>query len=233
MTDNDLKAQSPLALDKMFGAKTWVFDLDNTLYPAACGLFRQVEQNMTRYIMDRLELGREDAYAVQKTYFREHGTTMRGLMHHHAVDPLDFLAYVHDIDLSPIPVNPVLNDLLTRLPGRKIIFTNGSTGHAENITRHMGIDHHFEAVFDIVAADYIPKPEKVIYERLVDSHTIDPDTTVMVEDMAKNLAPAAEIGMTTVWIETDTTWGREHADSDFVHHRAPDINTFLSDVLGD
>ncbi|MEQ8665214.1 MAG: pyrimidine 5'-nucleotidase [Rhodospirillales bacterium] len=221
-----------MALDNMYGAETWIFDLDNTLYPAACGLFRQVERNMTRFIMDRLTLAYEDAYAIQKTYFREHGTTMRGLMHHHAVDPADFLSYVHNIDLSPIPSNPDLDGLLSRLPGRKIIFTNGSTGHADNITRYMGIDHHFDAVFDIVAADYVPKPELIVYEQLIESHAIDPSTTVMVEDMAKNLAPAAAIGMTTVWIETDTTWGREHAECDFVHHRASDINAFLSDVVG-
>lgn len=223
--------RDPMALHEMSGAETWIFDLDNTLYPAACGLFSQVERNMTLFIMDRLELDRDDAYAIQKTYFREHGTTMRGLMHHHAVDPADFLAYVHNIDLSPIPSNPDLDALLGRLGGRKIIFTNGSTGHAENITRHLGVDHHFDAVFDIVAADYVPKPERVVYEQLVEAHGIDPATTVMVEDMAKNLAPAAAIGMTTVWIETETTWGREHADSDFVHHRASDVNTFLDGVV--
>ena len=114
-----------------------------------------------------------------------------------------------------------------------MIFTNGSTGHAANITGHMGIDHHFEAVFDIIAADYVPKPARSVYELMVDRHEIDPSKTVMVEDMAKNLAPAAELGMTTVWIETDSSWGQENSEASFVHHRAPDIYTFLSDVLAD
>lgn len=213
-------------------AETWIFDLDNTLYPAACGLFSQVEQNMTSYIMDRLSLARDDAYTVQKTYFREHGTTMRGLMHHHGIDPADFLSFVHDIDLSPIPHNRTLGELLGKLGGRKLIFTNGSTGHAENITRHMGIDDHFDGVFDIVAADYVPKPETSVYEKMVAAHEIDPAKTVMVEDMAVNLAPAAAMGMTTVWIETETAWGRKNAEADFVHHRAPDINTFLRRIVG-
>jgi len=224
---------SPLSQNRLPEAETWIFDLDNTLYPAACGLFSQVEQNMTRYIMERLELPREDAYAIQKTYFRDHGTTMRGLMHHHGTDPVDFLDFVHNIDLSPIPLDHGLDDLLAQLSGRKLIFTNGSTGHANNVTGHMGIDHHFDGVFDIVAADYVPKPAHSVYELLIERYEIDPAKTVMVEDMAKNLAPAAELGMTTVWIETDTTWGREDADASFVHHRAPDIRTFLSGVVGD
>lgn len=226
-------AHTPIKQEDLATAETWIFDLDNTLYPAACGLFSQVEQNMTRFIMERLELARDDAYAIQKTYFREHGTTMRGLMHHHGTDPVDFLDFVHNIDLSPIPLDHGLDDLLSRLSGRKLIFTNGSTGHAANITGHMGIDHHFEAVFDIIAADYVPKPARSVYELMVDRHEIDPSKTVMVEDMAKNLAPAAELGMTTVWIETDSSWGQENSEASFVHHRAPDIYTFLSDVLAD
>ena len=111
-------AHTPIKQEDLATAETWIFDLDNTLYPAACGLFSQVEQNMTRFIMERLELARDDAYAIQKTYFREHGTTMRGLMHHHGTDPVDFLDFVHNIDLSPIPMDHGLDDLLSRLSGR-------------------------------------------------------------------------------------------------------------------
>ena len=224
-------ATAPIPVNRLAGAETWIFDLDNTLYPASCDLFSQVERNMTAYIMDRLELDRNDAYAVQKNYFREHGTTMRGLMHHHGIDPHDFLGFVHEIDLSPIPDNPDLGALLGNLPGRKIIFTNGSVRHAERITEHMGIDEHFEAVFDIVAANYVPKPERVVYESLIDLHGIDPASCVMVEDMAINLAPAAELGITTVWIETQSTWGRARSDGPFIHHRSDDLTDWLTGVI--
>lgn len=227
----DSSSSLPIPYDALSGAETWVFDLDNTLYPAGCGLFSQVEQNMTRFIMEHLNLARDEAFVVQKTYFRDHGTTMRGLMHHHDTDPKDFLDFVHDIDLSPIPLDHGLNDLLGKLPGRKLIFTNGSTSHAENITGHMGIDHHFDAVFDIIAASYEPKPAESTYREMIAHFDIEPTTSVMVEDMAKNLAPAAALGMTTVWIETDSSWGRENAEADFVHYRAPDIEAFLSDVV--
>ena len=220
-----------MSFDELASAETWIFDLDNTLYPATCGLFKQVEQNMTRFIMERLEVGRDDAFRIQKAYFQSHGTTMHGLMHHHDVNPEDFLDYVHDIDLAPIPLNPDLEGLLAGLRGRKLVYTNGSTGHAKNITRHMGIDQYFDAVFDIVAADYVPKPEAQAYHRLARDYRINPKTTVMVEDMARNLAPAAAMGMTTVWIETRTPWGRDGAEADFVHHRAPDIVTLLRRVL--
>jgi len=222
---------TPRPFDALAAAETWIFDLDNTLYPAACGLFRQVEQNMTRFIMEHLEIDRDTAFRVQKTYFQNYGTTMRGLMHHHDVNPVDFLDYVHNIDLTPIPHNPDINDLLAGLRGRKMIYTNGSTGHAENIIGYMGISQHFDGIFDIIAADYVPKPEASVYHQMTRDHDINPKTAVMVEDMARNLAPAAAMGMTTVWIETETSWGRDSAEADFVHHRAPDITTLLRRVL--
>jgi len=232
-SDSSIRPETPAPIpeERLAGAATWIFDLDNTLYPASCNLFAQVERNMTLFIMDRLGLDRDDAYAIQKTYFREHGTTMRGLMHHHGIDPHEFLGFVHDIDLSPIPENQELEVLLARLPGRKIIFTNGSVGHAERITRHMNIDHHFDAVFDIVAAGYVPKPERSVYELLLGLHDIDAASCVMVEDMAVNLKPAAELGMTTVWIETESSWGRAASDGDFIHHRSDDLTGWLESIL--
>lgn len=214
------------------GVETWIFDLDNTLYPASSNVFSQVERRMTEFIIERLAVVREEAYALQKRYFREHGTTMRGLMRHHGVDPADFLAFVHDIDLAPVDPNPALDTALARLSGRKIIFTNGSTEHAARVTRRLGIDHHFTEVFDIVEAGYVPKPEPSVYETLVSRFALRPETSVMVEDMAKNLKPAADMGMTTVWVRNDCDWGRAGSDGDHVHHVIDDLTAWLAGVAG-
>lgn len=217
--------------EQLLAAGVWIFDLDNTLYPASSKLFDQVDWNMTRYVGDLLGLEQTEARALQKQYFREYGTTMRGLMTRHNVDPVAFLDYVHNIDLTPISADPVLNGALDKLPGRKVIFTNGSTAHAENITRHLGIDHHFEGCFDVIDANYIPKPDLNTYQSFCLRYEIDPADAVMVEDMAKNLAPAAALGMTTVWLDTGVEWSRDSAEHGHVHHRTLDLATWLSDVV--
>lgn len=219
------------SLARLANAEVWIFDLDNTLYPASCNLFSQVEKNMTRFIIELLDLEHQAAYDIQKKYFREHGTTMRGLMHHHDVEPHDFLDFVHDVDLSNVPDDPVLESHLARLPGRKLIFTNGSINHAENITRHLGVDHHFEDIFDIVASDFVPKPAPTVYHALVERFGVDPSSAVMVEDMARNLEPAAAMGMSTVWVRTNTTWGIEGSEEDYIHHIAEDLTDWLGGVV--
>lgn len=218
--------------DELLGAGVWIFDLDNTLYPASSRLFDQVDWNMTAFVSDLLDLPRDEARALQKQYFREYGTTMRGLMTRHDVDPEVFLAYVHNIDLAPISADPVLINALEKLPGRKVIFTNGSTAHADNITRHIGIDHHFEGCFDIIDAGYVPKPAPDTYDAVCRRFDIDPADAVMVEDMAKNLLPAAALGMTTVWLDTGVGWSRETAEDGHVHHRIEDLATWLVAVTG-
>jgi len=217
--------------EQLLAAGVWIFDLDNTLYPASSKLFDQVDWNMTRYVGDLLGLEQIEARALQKQYFREYGTTMRGLMTRHNVDPVAFLDYVHNIDLTPISADPVLNGALDKLPGRKVIFTNGSTAHAENITRHLGIDHHFEGCFDVIDANYIPKPDLNTYQSFCLRYEIDPADAVMVEDMAKNLAPAAALGMTTVWLDTGVDWSRDSAEHGHVHHRTLDLATWLADIV--
>jgi putative hydrolase of the HAD superfamily len=212
-------------------AEYWIFDLDNTLYPAQCQLFTQIEQNMTRYVMDFLKLGHDDAYSVQKKYFKDHGTTMNGLMIHHNLDPNHYLDYVHQIDLSGIPKDQILSDALAKLPGKKIIFTNGSTGHASRVIKHLGIEHHFEGIFDIVDSQFTPKPDPSVYEILIKRFGIRPEKAVMVEDMAKNLRPAADLGMTTVWVRTDSSWASEEFNDSFIHHIAEDLTGWLTDTL--
>ncbi len=209
----------------------WIFDLDNTLYPASSNLFDQVDWNMTRYVAELLDVDQVEARRLQKDYFRSFGTTMRGLMTVHNVDPHEFMAYVHDIDLSPIAPDPALTGALDRLPGRKVIFTNGSTPHADNITKHLEIDHHFEGCFDIVDAAFRPKPAQETYEAFCARFDIDPTHAVMVEDMAKNLVPAAALGMTTVWVDTGEGWSRESSDAGHVHHRTDDLAGWLTAII--
>ena len=211
--------------------EVWIFDLDNTLYPAHCDLFAQVSTRMGEYIADFLAIDVAAAKVLQKDYFRRHGTTLRGLMLEHAMDPAPFLDYVHDIDLSVVPVDGRLDRALSALPGRKLIFTNGNDWHAQRVTKHLGIDHHFDAVFDIAASDYVPKPDPGPYAKLVERHDIRPEATVMIEDIARNLAPAAALGMTTVWVPGNAEWSTEGMDDDHVHHVADDLADWLAGLL--
>ena len=213
-------------------AETWIFDLDNTLYPASCNLFAQIDVKMGAFISKYLNVDLTDARTVQKRYFREHGTTLNGLMQNHGIEPSDFLDFVHDIDYSPVAHNPDLVDALDRLHGRKVIFTNGTVPHAEAVLDRLGLAHVFEVIYDIVASDYVPKPNPQPYEKLLDEHDIDPRTSVMVEDMARNLEHPAAIGMQTVWVRTDHDWSRDGVETgDHVHHVTDDLATWLSDYV--
>ncbi len=211
--------------------ETWLFDLDNTLYPAACDLFAQVDRRMTEFIGRHLHLGWDEARALQKRYYREHGTTLHGLMHQHGLDPALFLEYVHDIDLTPLSPNPVLADTLKRLSGRKLVYTNGSAPHAERVLEKIGIANHFEAVVDIVAADYVPKPEPAAYEAVVSRFGIEPRAAAMIEDIARNLAPAHALGMTTVWLRTEDGWSAPADGARYIDHTIDDLTEWLAGVV--
>lgn len=218
-----------MPLTDLANAKTWVFDLDNTLYPASCRLFDQIEAKMRAYIVTHLRVDEEGALALKAELFRRHGTTMKGLMQDHGVDPYHFLDFVHDIDLSPLDGSPALGALLTALPGRKVIYTNGSTGHADRVLRRLGIEAHFDGCFDIVAANFVPKPEIAPYREMLALLGVEAASAVMVEDMARNLEPAAELGMTTVWIPNGTEWG-DHGQGDHIHHTTHDLAAFLAQL---
>ena len=207
--------------------ETWIFDLDNTLYPASSRLFEQVQARMNEYICRRLEVTMDEAVAIRRQYFLEHGTTMHGLMAVNRVDPHEFMAFVHDVDLSVVPANPELVAALGALSGRKIIYTNGSVPHAENLLRHLGISDHFDDIFDIVASDFAPKPAAAPFRAFVSKYGVAPATALMVEDMAKNLAPAAELGMTTAWVRTGVDWAAIASNSDYIHHVVEDLAGFL------
>ncbi|NQU61675.1 MAG: pyrimidine 5'-nucleotidase [Rhodospirillales bacterium] len=214
-------------------AECWVFDLDNTLYPATSDIFAQVDEKMTLFIAEFLSLGLEAAGKLRKDYYLEHGTTMAGLMAHHGLKPGKFLDYVHDIDLSTVSTDKALDEALSRLAGRKIIFTNGPADHAGRILDKLAVRHHFDAVFDIIIAGYIPKPKPEAYDALVEMHGLKPDKTVMVEDLARNLGPAAALGMTTVWVRQnegpDVTKDPD-APVDHVHHIVDDLVPWLAQL---
>jgi len=220
------------SLKDLANAETWVFDLDNTLYPAKTDLFSQVDVRIRDYVADFLSMEKDAAYKLQKEYFRDYGTTMRGLMTNHGLDPKPFLNYVHNIDVTPVSPSPNLGKALAKLPGRKIIYTNASTAHADRVMKRLGVDKHFSGVFDIADADYAPKPEPGPYNEMIERFDIDPKKAVMVEDIAKNLEPAAAMGMATVWVRTDTRWGNEDSDAPYVHHTIDDLAEWLSTLVG-
>ena len=208
----------------------WLFDLDNTLYPARCNLFAQIDVRIGRYIADLLKVDAEEARRVQKQYWREHGTSMRGLMSLHGVDPTHYLDYVHDIDYAPVEPSPALDAALAKLPGRKLIFTAGDVPHAERVMERLGVARHFEAIFDIVAGDYWPKPHKQIYEKLVAKHGVNPTRACMADDIAVNLKPASELGMRTVWVRHEESVQRaEGLDLDHIHHHTEDLADWLTE----
>jgi putative hydrolase of the HAD superfamily len=182
---------------------TWVFDLDNTLYPASCNLLAQVDRRMSEYIARMLGVPQAHARHLQKAYYRQFGTTLAGLMRVHKLPPGPFLEYVHDIDVSVVPRSPELEAAISALPGRRLIFTNGSRRHAENVAEKLGVLHLFEDICDIAALDYVPKPERAAFDSLLRLHGVDPATSAMFEDMPHNLEVASDIGMTTVLVHSD------------------------------
>jgi len=205
----------------------WIFDLDNTLYPASCNLFVQVEALIGQFIQDFLKIDADEAKRLQKEYYRAHGTTLKGLMDHHGVEPAKFLDFVHAIDVTPVPPSPELDAALAGLPGRKLIFTNGSVAHAENVMNRLGVAHHFEGVFDIVAAEYRPKPDPETYHALLRRHAIDPRGATLFEDLPQNLVPAHALGMTTILVKTDAEWAQGGIDGDHIHHVTDDLVAWL------
>lgn len=205
---------------------SWLIDLDNTLYPAHTNLFDQIDVRMGRFIADMFNVDRVEARRLQKEYYLKYGTTLSGLMHLHDMEPDAFLEYVHDIDVTPIEIDPALRPGLETLPGRRIIYTNGSYGHAERVLDHLGVADLFDGIFDIAAAQFEAKPALPAMERCVAQFDIVPDAATMVDDMAKNLEPAARLGMHTVWIDTGSIWGA-HGHGPHVKETAKDIQAWL------
>jgi putative hydrolase of the HAD superfamily len=209
----------------------WVFDLDNTLHPAENGLQASISARITRFVADFLGLEPAAALIKQKQMFRDHGTTLRGLMNDHGVVPDLFFDYINGVDYDVVAPNSRLAAVLARLPGQKLVFTNASARHAEQVIERLGIASHIDGVFDAEAAAYRAKPDPAAYTMLVDRFGVAPQRAVMVEDLARNLAPAAALGMTTVWLraldQPDPHLAAPDADADYVHHETDDLLAWL------
>ncbi|MEL6298250.1 MAG: pyrimidine 5'-nucleotidase [Pseudomonadota bacterium] len=228
----------PVASDTFERVDTWVFDLDNTLYPGACNLFAEVDQRMSAFIAKYLGVPLPHARHLQKSYYRQFGTTLAGMMKVHKMDPAAFLDYVHEIDLTPVPENQALRNAINALPGRKLIFTAGSRRHAENVAGKIGILDLFDDIMDIVDTAYTPKEKAEAYDHLVSRHAVKPQTSAMFEDMPHNLAPAKAIGMSTVLVHSaymDHPIQRKMRSwtelPPHVDHMTDDLDAFLELVL--
>jgi putative hydrolase of the HAD superfamily len=210
--------------------KYWIFDLDNTLYSGKTKVFEQVDKRMSKYISAKLNVTIDEAKKIQKNYFHEYNTTLNGMIKNHKIDASEFLEFVHDIDINFLKKDLKLTEELKNLGGKKIIFTNGSRKHALNVIHRIGIEQYFDDIFDIVDSEFIPKPAKEPYNKLVKKHKIDPKLCVLVEDIARNLKPAYEMGMKTVWIENDDPWARKFSDSNFVNYKTNNLSEFLKKI---
>ena len=203
---------------------TWLFDLDNTLYPAESGFMGEIERRMTAYVQKVTGLDRDDAYRLQKQYLAQYGLTLGGLIAHHGVDPADFHALFHDMSLEALAHDADLVAALARLPGRRLIFTNADDVHARRVMARLGLDHLFDDVFHIGSADYIPKPDPRTFEMMNAAHDIAPASTAFFEDREDNLAPAHDLGMTTVLVGAHAP----ASTANFVRYRTEKLAPFLA-----
>jgi putative hydrolase of the HAD superfamily len=214
--------------------RSWIFDLDNTLYRADNGVFAQIEARMTDYVERLLNLPRDAARAVQKDLYRQYGTTLNGLMREHDCDAEEYLAYVHDIDLGDLAADPGLKAALARLPGRRFVFTNGCANHAARILDRIGLADSFDAVWDIRTMQFMPKPMAEAYACVMAAGTIEGSEAAMFDDIARNLVPARALGMTTVWLKTDAPWGKHGPLMDVapgdIEHETDNLTQFLNTI---
>jgi putative hydrolase of the HAD superfamily len=214
--------------------RVWIFDLDNTLYPSACNLFAEVDHRMGAFIAQHLDVPLEHARYLQKRYYHDYGTTLTGLMQLHKIDPHAFLEFVHDIDLAPLNAAPALATALETLPGRRIIFTNGSRRHAERVAEKLGVLQLMDDICDIAACEFVAKPSPDAFKRMTKRHGVAAAEAAMFEDMPHNLEAPHALGMTTVLVHSDymdhpaqqqmRKWKElpEH-----IHHATDDLTAFL------
>ena len=237
--NTESQVRQPRATRGFGGIATWVFDLDNTLYPHHLNLWHQVDQRIRDYVADFLKISHDEAFRLQKDYYRRYGTTMRGLMEEHGLEPDEFLEIVHQIDHSPLQPNPALGAAIAKLPGRKFILTNGTRHHAEAVMRRLEIDEHFEEIFDIKAAELEPKPRPVVYQRFLKRHAVNPRRAAIFEDLARNLEVPHALGMITVLVVPKGAgvvlredWELAGRDAPHVDYVTDDLAEFLRQVRG-
>jgi putative hydrolase of the HAD superfamily len=213
----------------------WVFDLDNTLYPAESRVFAQIEARMTLFVQEFLGLDHDEARKVQKSYYRDHGTTLGGLMRVHGVDPEPYLAFVHDIDLSVLEADARLADAIAKLPGRRFIFTNGCRHHAKRVLDRLAVSHLFDDHWDIRTIAFCPKPATESYRAVLSQVNADPGRTAFFDDIPRNLVPAHALGCTTVLVQNDFGWSKhgpaqpEVGPAD-IDYETADLRGFLEEI---
>ncbi|MDA9624479.1 pyrimidine 5'-nucleotidase [Pelagibacteraceae bacterium] len=210
--------------------KYWLFDLDNTLYSGDTKVFDQVDKKMSKFISEKLKVSIEEAKKIQKNYFHEYNTTLNGMIKNHEIDADEFLDFVHDVDLDFLKADKPLEQEISNLVGKKFIFTNGSKAHASNVTKRIGIEKLFDGVFDIVESDFIPKPSIEPYKKIIEKYKIEPQYSIFIEDIARNLKPAHELGMKTVWIKNDEPWAAKFSDSNFINYKTDNLAKFLKEI---
>ncbi len=228
-------SQKPVKRD-FKNVSTWIFDLDNTLYPPESYLWPQVDERITRYLADFFGIDGQSSRLLQKYYYQRYGTTLSGLMDHYVIDPHHFLDFAHRIDYGNLMPNPSLKEALEHLKGRKFILTNGSLEHANHVSEKLGIRTYFDGVFSITDAEFVPKPDRSVYERFLDRYSVEPTGAAMFEDIAKNLIIPSDMGMTTVLVLPQTVdpfrelHEQSPVDEPHVHYITRDLPTFLQDV---
>ena len=210
--------------------KNILFDCDGVLYSDLEGVFGQVSKKMTQYISNKLKINLKKAKELQTTYFHKYNTSLNGLMIHHDIPPKEFLDYVHDIDLNFMKKDAILRKELETINLKKFVFTNGSKEHVKNVTTHLGIEDQFDGVFDIVDAEYSPKPEPKAFDLMVEKFKIDPNETVYIEDIAKNLGIGHERGCYTVWLINDEHFGKIDSNKDYISHKIENLSLFLKEI---
>jgi len=215
--------------------RAWIFDLDNTLYPAHCDLFAQIDVRMTDYVGRFLGVDPVEAKRLQKEHYRIHGTTLTGLMKLHDLDPEDYLAFVHDIDLATLAPDALLSDALARLPGKRFVFTNGCRNHAARVLERLGLSHLFDAIWDIRAIDYRPKPDAHAYRQVLAKSGALACASAMFDDIARNLVEAHALGLTTVWLKNGSPWSSQGplhpvAEPGHIDYETDDLAAFLHSI---
>ena len=217
-------------MKELTNIKYWIFDLDNTLYSGQTKVFSEVDKKMSAYISKKLNVDLVKAKEIQKKYFYDTGTTLSGLMKYNNIDPHEFLEFVHDIDISWLPKDLLLREELIKIKEKKYIFTNGSHSHVKNVTKQLGIEDLFDGAFAITDANFIPKPFKEPYEKLIKKFNIEPSKSILIEDIAHNLEQAKNLGMKTCWLENDEAFAKKDADKPYIDYKIKNLPSFLQKI---
>ena len=217
-------------MKNLLDIKYWIFDLDNTLYSGQTKVFSEVDKKMSSFISKKMNVDLVKAKEIQKKYFYEYGTTLSGLMKLDAIDPHDFLEFVHDIDISWLPKDIKLKKELIKIKEKKYIFTNGSHAHVKNVTKQLGIDGLFDGAFDIVDANFVPKPHADPYQKIIKKFDIDPSKSILIEDIAHNLEQAKNLGMKTCWLENEEAFAKKDADKPYIDYKIKSLPSFLQEI---